>query len=329
VVAQDVDLEPDFLPNKYLPNTRSEMAIPISYDNELIGVLDIQDEQPNQFNNIDMQVKRTLANQIAIALRNAEAFERERQTVEQLLEVDRLKQEFLANMSHELRTPLNSIIGYSEVLLDGLDGDLNEDVREDVEAIFLSGKHLLNLINEILDLAKIEAGQMQLHRKALDFDDTINKMVTQNQILVKNKPIQLHIIEEDPIPTVYADPTRLNQILLNLLSNAIKFTEAGSITIRYGMKDDQTLYVRIEDTGIGMNEADLERVFERFHQADGSSTRRAGGTGLGLTITRQLIQLHGGDISCESELGVGSTFWFTLPIASSENANTDAEIIIN
>lgn len=315
VVIQDVTLEPDFLPNKYLPNTLSEMAIPIVYGDELIGVLDIQDSQANRFNDIEVQVKQTLANQVAVAIRNARAFERERQTVERLMEVDRLKQEFLANMSHELRTPLNSIIGYSEVLLDGVDGELNDDAQEDVEAIYLSGKHLLNLINEILDLAKIEAGQMQLQYKNLDFSTVVQDLITQNQILVKDKPIELKIVEDDPVPDIEADPVRLSQIMLNLISNASKFTEKGSITVRYGMQDDDRLYTRIEDTGIGMTEADKNRVFERFHQADGSSTRRAGGTGLGLTITRQLIQMHGGDIYVESELGKGSTFWFTLPIS--------------
>lgn len=315
VVIQDVTLEPGFLPNKYLPNTLSELAIPIAYGEELIGVLDIQDAQANRFNAIEVQVKQTLANQIAVAIRNAQAFERERQTVARLMEVDRLKQEFLANMSHELRTPLNSIIGYSEVLLDGVDGELNDDAQEDVEAIYLSGKHLLSLINEILDLAKIEAGQMQLLYKDFDFKAAVTDLINQNQILVKDKPIELKVIEDEPVPQIEADPTRLNQILLNLISNATKFTEQGTITTRYGMHDDRTLYVRIEDTGIGMTDTDKQRVFERFHQADGSSTRRAGGTGLGLTITRQLIRMHGGEIYVESELGAGSTFWFTLPIS--------------
>ena len=315
IVIQDVTLEPGFLPNKYLPNTLSELAIPIAYGDELIGVLDIQDAQANRFNAIEVQVKQTLANQLAVAIRNAEAFERERQTVARLLEVDRLKQEFLANMSHELRTPLNSIIGYSEVLLDGVDGKLNDDAQEDVEAIYLSGKHLLSLINEILDLAKIEAGQMQLHYKDFDFKSAVTDLINQNQILVKDKPIELKVVEDEHVPQIEADPIRLNQVLLNLISNAAKFTERGSITTRYGMHDDHTLYIRIEDTGIGMTDADKQRVFERFHQADGSSTRRAGGTGLGLTITRQLIRMHGGEIYVESELGSGSTFWFTLPIS--------------
>jgi len=314
VVISDVTKEPDHLPNKYLPDTRSELAIPIMYAGEVIGVLDVQDDQPNRFNETDVQIKSTLANQIAIAIRNAQAFERERETVDRLMEVDRLKQEFLANMSHELRTPLNSIIGYSEVLLDGVDGDLTEDAHEDVEAIFQSGRHLLNIINEILDLAKIEAGQMQLNKRQINFTALLEDVVRQSEILVKNKGIKLELVEESTLEPVEGDELRLKQVMLNLLSNAIKFTEEGQVTVRYGLADQDSLYVRVEDTGIGMSPQDLGRIFERFHQADGSSTRKAGGTGLGLTITRQLIQMHGGDIHAESEVGHGSTFWFTLPI---------------
>lgn len=322
VYVADVTTDVGFLPNPLLPDTQSEMAVPIIYNDELIGVLDIQDNKVNAFSEIEAQVKLTLANQIASAINNALAFERERETVERLREVDRLKQQFLANMSHELRTPLNSIIGYAEVLLDGVDGELTDDAIEDIQAIHGSGKHLLTLINEILDLAKIDAGQMRLDFKEVKVGDILDELIRSSQILVKDKPVVLRLIKESDIPPVSADVVRLRQILLNLMSNAIKFTEEGSVTVRYGLMKDETnkLYVAVEDTGIGMSENDLGVIFDRFRQADGSSTRRAGGTGLGLAITRELVQMHGGEIFVESELGVGSKFWFTLPTLVTEKA---------
>ena len=312
-ISNNVAQDPNFLPNPLLPLTQSEMAVPMLVGDELIGVLDVQSEQLNRFTDEDLRIKTTLAAQIAVAVRNAQAFERERRTVERLREVDRLKQEFLANMSHELRTPLNSIIGYSEVLIDGVDGELSEEAIEDVQAIHHSGKHLLGIINEILDLAKIEAGQMQLNQKPLDIVPVLQEVVHANQILVKDKPVELVLEGDIPSIMVNADKMRLQQIIINLLGNAIKFTEQGKITLRYGL-EDSNVFVAIEDTGIGMRPQDLAVIFERFRQADGSSTRRAGGTGLGLTITRQLVNMHGGEIFVESEFGVGSKFWFTLPV---------------
>ncbi len=312
-VVNNITFSSDFLPNPLLPETRSEMAIPLIVGDELIGVLDVQHNEADRFDDEDIRIKSTLAAQVAVAVRNAQAFERERRTVEQLKEVDRLKQEFLANMSHELRTPLNSIIGYSEVLLDGVDGDLSEDAEEDVEAIYTSGKHLLNIINEILDLAKIDAGQMELRRTEVSLVRLLEEIVHSSQILVKEKPVELRLVEESPIPGIWADPLRMNQVMLNLLSNAIKFTEQGSVSVHYGLRDANTVHVEVRDTGVGMSDEQLSVIFERFRQVDGSTTRRAGGTGLGLTITRQLVEMHGGEIGVTSKLGEGSTFWFNLP----------------
>jgi signal transduction histidine kinase len=218
-------------------------------------------------------------------------------------------------MSHELRTPLNSIIGYSEVLLDGVDGELNDEMEEDIGAIYNSGKHLLSIINEILDLAKIDAGQMQLNLKELDITELLSHVVKNNEVLLKDRPVEMHLVAEDDIGQAYIDPVRMNQVMLNLVGNAVKFTEEGTITVRYGQFTRDFIYVRVEDTGMGMSEEQLQVIFERFRQVDGSSTRRAGGTGLGLTITKQLIEMHGGSIHVESTEGEGTTFWFTLPTA--------------
>ncbi len=321
IVSNNVQEDPTFFPNPMLPETQSEMALPLIVGGEVIGVLDVQSNHVNAFDEEDVAVKSVLAAQIAIAVRNAQFFrevqvqaEREREIAERLREVDRLKSQFLANMSHELRTPLNSIIGYSEVLLDGVDGELTEDAEEDVQTIHDSGKHLLSLINEILDLAKIEAGEMHLDLKAVSLTEFTSEIVKTGQVLVKDKPVILEMVEETEIAPVMADAIRLRQILWNLVSNAIKFTEEGTVRVHLNMKDSQNALITVRDTGIGMNEDQLDLIFERFSQVDGSSTRRAGGSGLGLTITKQLIEMHGGVIHVESAPGIGTTFEFSLPI---------------
>ncbi|MCU0480059.1 MAG: GAF domain-containing protein [Anaerolineae bacterium] len=325
VIVNDVQAEENFLPNPLLPDTRAEIAVPFVIGNRVLGVFDLQAAEVGRFTDEDVKIKSILADQIAIAIQNAQFFEtldeqarREREIADKLRDVDRLKSQFLANMSHELRTPLNSIIGYSEVLLDGVDGELTPDAEEDVEAIHNSGKHLLSLINEILDLAKIEAGEMRLDRKPIDLVTSVKEIVQTAQVLVKNKSVVLEMVEETAIPTVLGDQIRLRQIIWNLVSNAVKFTESGSVRIHLNKQDDNTVVVMVKDTGVGISAEKLGVVFERFSQVDGSSTRRAGGTGLGLTITKQLVEMHNGEIFVESELGKGSTFWFTLPVYQGE-----------
>lgn len=321
VISNDVTADAFHLPNPLLPETRSELAVPLIVSGRLIGVLDVQSKLASRFKAEDLLIMRTLADQVAVAVENARRFaetqrqaERERETAERLREVDRLKSQFLANMSHELRTPLNSIIGYSEVLLDGVDGNLEEEAMEDVNAIHSSGKHLLAIINEILDLAKIEARQMQLDLESIELAKLIQEIVRSGQILTKDKPVVIELIEENAVGMINADKIRLRQIIWNLLSNAVKFTEQGSVKVCYGRVDDDMAYVKVVDTGVGIASDKLHTVFERFSQVDGSSTRRAGGTGLGLTITQQLVHMHGGEIEVESEFGVGSIFSFTIPL---------------
>lgn len=324
VRANDVSKEPDFLPNPLLPATRSEMAIPMVIGDQLLGVLDIQSDIPDRFTELDVQINMTMASQIAVVVQNSrqvsymlqqaeERAEQDRATAERLREVDRLKSQFLANMSHELRTPLNSIIGYSEILLDGDDGELSDDAVEDISTIFKSGNHLLEIINDILDLAKIESGQMRIERQETDFMKILRDSVQAATILAEEKSVDLRVVEASPISVVYGDAIRIRQILMNLLSNAIKFTEGGAVTLTYGQVKPSEVYVSVKDTGIGISQEHLSVIFEQFSQVDGSATRRAGGTGLGLTITRYLVHLQGGEITVESQLGEGSTFTFTLP----------------
>lgn len=319
VISNDVSQEPNFLPNPMLPNTKSEMAIPIIAGEFVIGVLDVQADKTDNFDDADAQIITTLARQLSVALSNAELYQEQLETAERLREVDRLKSEFLASMSHELRTPLNSIIGYAEVMLDGLDGPLNEEMEEDIAAIHGSGKLLLNLINDILDLAKIEAGQMELEFEPVNLVEFMQEMVRSSGILVKDKSVDLFLeVDEasrDAIPEeIQADPIRLRQIVNNLLSNAAKFTDNGSITIGLAVENGN-IRTSVTDTGIGMKQEQLDLIFERFRQVDQSSTRRHQGTGLGLDITRRLVHMHGGEIHVDSEPDKGSCFSFTIPLS--------------
>jgi signal transduction histidine kinase len=315
VIVNDVTRAPDFLPNPMLPKTRSELATPLVVGGRVIGALDVQSERVNRFSAEDMQVQSTLASQIAVAVNNAQLFAEQLSVADRLREVDRLKSEFLASMSHELRTPLNSIIGYAEVLLDGIDGELTDDMNEDVGAIHGSGKHLLNLINDILDLAKIEAGQMDLVVEDFQLGSLVEDTTNIQRVLLKDKPVDLVLDIPAGLPYIHADPLRVRQVIANLVTNAIKFTEQGSITVRAREyeKDPALIQISVIDTGMGMRPDQLKVIFDRFRQVDQSHTRRAGGTGLGLSITRQLVQMHGGDIWVESEAGIGSAFHFTLP----------------
>ncbi len=318
VVVDDVTEYEDFLANPLLSDTRSEVAIPLSVGDRLIGVLDVQHTEVGYFNFEQVNTLYIVANQLAIAISNAELYQEQLETAERLREVDTLKSEFLASMSHELRTPLNSIIGYAEVILDGLDGPINEEMEEDVSAIHSSGRLLLNLINDILDLAKIEAGQMELEYEEIRLLEFLKEIIETSHILVKNKSVEL-VLDVDPtLPEcIYADPIRLQQIINNLLSNAAKFTDEGSITLRSNV-DNGNVHIAVVDTGTGIPKEKLEVIFDRFRQADQTSTRRAGGTGLGLDITRRLVHMHGGQIQVDSEVGKGSVFSFVLPVEPTE-----------
>ncbi len=230
-----------------------------------------------------------------------------------LVQTDRLKSEFLANMSHELRTPLNSIIGYTDVLLMGLDGDLDEETLVDVKAIHDNSQTLLRIINDILDLAKIEAGRMTLELHEVNVKEVFDDIKTSNAGLLVNKSVEIKTDVKSGLPNFIVDPMRLNQILNNLVSNAVKFTEKGAITLRAFTEQDW-MVLEVEDTGVGIKPEDLDAIFEEFQQADNSSTRTVEGTGLGLAITRSLAELHGGGITVTSEFGKGSTFTVRLPL---------------
>jgi PAS domain S-box-containing protein len=314
VVVNDVAQSPDHLPNPLLPETAAEVAVPLVLGDKLLGVLDVQDNRVGHFDEDEVRLLLIVANQLAVALSNAALYLEQLETAERLRELDKLKSEFLANMSHELRTPLNSIIGYSELLIDDLGDTLDEMSLEDLKAIHSSGHHLLMIINDILDLSKIAAGRMELSKIAVDLPTFLPQVVDMSRVLLKDKPdVELRLDMPDTLPVLQADPVRLRQIVWNLLSNAIKFTDHGFVRLSC-WADNDWMYIAVQDTGVGIPPEHHETVFDQFRQVDGSATRKAGGTGLGLTISRQLARLHGGDIELESEVGKGSLFTVKLPL---------------
>ncbi|MFK7801730.1 MAG: ATP-binding protein [Anaerolineae bacterium] len=313
VITEDVLDDPNFLQNPYLPNTRSELSVPMIASDKVVGVLSLQSDIPGAFSNEDKQIHLTLATQIAIALQNAKLYEEQLQTAEQLRELDQLKTQFLANMSHELRTPLNSIIGFADVLLEGIDGDLNDRMIEDVTLIRDGGRHLRNLIGDILDQAKIEAGMMELSYSVVQIERIANEVIAQISSMARTKPIEIVLELENAPEQIEADRTRLIQILFNLLSNAVKFTDEGQITINMYTQGEY-LVTHVKDTGSGISKEDLPIIFEQFQQVGTMQNRKEGGTGLGLPISKNLVELHGGEISVESEPDIGTTFSFTIPL---------------
>ncbi|MEJ2746467.1 MAG: GAF domain-containing protein [Anaerolineae bacterium] len=312
-IENDVRKIVDFLPHPLLPNTRAEMAIPLIVGSRLIGVMDLQSDKVGFFGEEAMQVQRTLASQIAVAVQNAAMYAVQVETTSKLREVDRLKSEFLASMSHELRTPLNSIIGFADVILEGLDGELNERMEQDVRLIKDSGTHLRDLIGDILDMSKIEAGRMELRYEEIDMRQMAHDILATANPLAHEKNLEMILELDDAVGTIEADRTRLRQVLWNIMGNAIKFTEKGSVTLAITSQRDM-IRIAIRDTGIGIKPEDMKVVFEQFRQVDGSLNRSVGGTGLGMPISKKLVELHGGEIGIESVPGQGSTFWFTLPI---------------
>lgn len=316
IIVDDVRKETGFLPNPLLPRTRSELAVPLISGNRLLGVLDVQSDRVAAFTEDDVRIQSALAGQVATALQNATLYQEQLETAEKLREFDRLKSEFLASMSHELRTPLNSVIGFADVLLEGIDGELNERMREDVQLIRNSGQHLRELIGDILDMSKIEAGMMDLRYQAVEVEALRQEIegFARTQLIVYDKSLDFEMRVGREVSTVEADLTRFKQILFNLVSNAIKFTLKGSVLLSMTVEGDDLL-VQVQDTGIGISDDDVSIVFEQFRQVDGSLTRTAGGTGLGLPISKSLVELHGGEIWVESVPGEGTTFSFTIPLS--------------
>jgi GAF domain-containing protein len=292
---------------------RALLAVPLVREGHVIGALSVNRKIPGEFPPEVIELLRTFATQSALAIQNARLF-REIETKGRELEVaSRHKSQFLANMSHELRTPLNAILGYTELLVDGIYGELAPKVGDVMARIDRSGKHLLGLINDVLDLSKIEAGQLELALADYSLREVVHAVVTQVEALAAEKGLALRVTVPPDLPAGRGDERRLAQVLLNLVGNAIKFTEAGDVRITAQAEGD-AFVVSVADTGPGIAEADQRRIFEEFQQADSSSTRKKGGTGLGLSIARRIVELHGGRLWVDSALGRGSTFSFRVPV---------------
>jgi signal transduction histidine kinase len=319
IVANDVyhDKDSQFLSNRLLPDTRSEMAVPMIVGEKVLGVFDVQADKVDYFSEEDVNIYITLAAQVAVALQNARLYVEQASTLTQLRELDKLKSSFLANMSHELRTPLNSILGFTDVIIEGLDGPLTEHMDNDLRLIQKNGQHLLHLINDVLDMAKIEAGRMNLSPETFKAFEVMEEVTNITSTLASEKNLALFIEEtSDQDLEIYADRTRLRQVMINLVNNAIKFTEAGKISLKVVSMPGARVLITVKDTGIGIDPDKLDAIFLEFTQVDSSSTRKAGGTGLGLPISRRLVEMHGGRLWAESTgvPGEGATFFVELPV---------------
>jgi signal transduction histidine kinase len=293
------------------------LTLPLQVRGETIGRLAVKGPVPVSPEEVELAF--AIALQTSTHLETLRLNEELQKRAAELLELDRLKSGFLANMSHELRTPLNSILGFSDVMLEELDGPLTPNMNTDLRLIQKNGQHLLHLINDVLDMAKIEAGRMNLDPEKFRIHEIIDEVTSITSTLASEKHLALFIeADSDQTVEIYADRTRMRQVMINLVNNAIKFTEKGRIAIRVTRKDAANILISVKDTGIGIPPDKLEVIFQEFIQVDISSTRKAGGTGLGLPISRRLVEMHGGLLWAEST-GVsreGSTFFVQLPLVA-------------
>jgi GAF domain-containing protein/anti-sigma regulatory factor (Ser/Thr protein kinase) len=296
-----------------ITGARSVMFAPMLWEGRGIGAIFVGREFTGAFSDKDIGLLKTFADQAVIAIQNARLFRELHEKSQQLEIADRHKSEFLANMSHELRTPLNAIIGFTRIVMRRSKEQLEPKQYENLEKIHSSGQHLLQLINAILDLSKVEAGHAEMNAADVALVPVLEQCVKTVEPLVKAPAVRLLKEFDSALSQVYLDEQKLRQIVINLLSNAAKFTEHGTVRVK-AQANGESFAVAVADTGIGIAPDKLEHVFDEFAQADASSTRVYGGTGLGLTIARRLARLMGGDISVQSAPGKGSTFTLTLPV---------------
>ena len=305
----------DDYPLPYLKDAgyRALLALPLLRENRLIGGLIVRRKAAGKFPPSVVDLLQTFAAQSVVAIHNAQLFREIEEKGQELEIANRHKSEFLANMSHELRTPLNAILGYSELIIDNIYGEVPDKIRGVLERVEKNGRHLLSLINDVLDLSKIEAGRLTLSLNDYSMQDIIQTVFASVEALAMEKKLGLKMTVPDDLINGKGDGQRIAQVILNLLGNAIKFTDQGEVSVEAAISNDSFL-VSVSDTGPGLSETDQIKIFEEFQQADGSSTRKNGGTGLGLSISKKIVEMHGGIIGVESTLGKGSRFWFTLPI---------------
>jgi signal transduction histidine kinase len=292
---------------------RARLLVPLVAPDGVLGALVVRRIAPGEFPDSAVQLLQTFATQSVLAIQNARLFSEIGQKSQQLEVASRHKSQFLANMSHELRTPLNAVLGYTELILDSIYGEVPEKARTTLERIQSNGRHLLGLINDVLDLSKIEAGQLTLSLTDYSIKNLVHNVYGAVESLATSKNLALKVELPKDLPPAHGDERRLSQVLLNLVGNAIKFTDSGEVAIRTSIASG-SFTVAVHDTGPGIAEQDQGKIFEEFQQADSSITKQKGGTGLGLAIAKRIIEMHGGRLWVESELGHGSTFAFTVPV---------------
>jgi len=291
---------------------RARMLAPLLSGEKIVGILVVRRRMAGEFAKSTVDLIRTFAAQSALAIQNARLFREIEDKGRQLEEASQHKSQFLANMSHELRTPLNAILGYTELMADGAYGEPSEKMLGILQRLEANGRHLLGLINDVLDLSKIEAGQLELELSDYSVQDIAQTVRSTLEPLATDKKLAFKVEVAPQLPAGRGDGRRLTQVLINLVGNAIKFTDAGEVAIR-AEASNGSFYVSVRDTGPGISAADQAKLFQEFQQADNAITRKKGGTGLGLAISKRIIEMHGGRIWVESQPGQGSTFAFTLP----------------
>jgi signal transduction histidine kinase len=302
---------------------RALLIVPLLRPDHIVGALVVRRKEPGEFPQSTIDLLETFADQSVVAIQNANLFHEIEEKGKQLAIASQHKSQFLANMSHELRTPLNAILGYTELILDSIYGEVPEKAQAVLKRVESNGRHLLGLINDVLDLSKIEAGQLVLTLNDYSMKDVLYSVFSAVEPLANEKKLNFKVDAPGELPKGHGDERRLTQVILNLVGNAIQFTARGDVIIKASASNG-TFTVAVKDTGPGISKADQGKIFEEFQQADNSATKKKGGTGLGLSISKRIVEMHGGKLWVESEVGRGSVFQFSLPVQVQAQAQAKA-----